>query len=294
MGRKEDMVQWAEGIAADDSHGYSQAYRWEWQGDDFDCSSLMYSAAYHAGYDVPLAGYTGTMVNDFTAAGFILLEYGSVPTERGDVLLVHNSYRQHTEMSVGGGMTVGAHSSETGGIYGQMGDQTGEEISVGPDYGIWEWILRPPEDRKPEQVPGEPVNDMGFKYQAHVEDLGWCDPVRDGQVAGTVSFAKRMEAIEIIDVPEGLEIDLKAQVENIGWQDYGVARRGKSVVMGTTGQALRLEAFKCDVLSNTTGKDLEYRAHQQDYGWLGWTPAGFMIGCDGQARRLEAVQFRMV
>lgn len=144
MGRKEAMVQLAIGVAEDDSHGYSQASRWPWQGSDFDCSSLMYWSAHEAGYDVPLSGYTGTMLADFTNAGFTPHRYGSVELERSDVLLAHNDGRQHTEMYVGDGKTVGAHSSETGGIYGQPGDQTGNEISVAPIWGDWDWVLRPP------------------------------------------------------------------------------------------------------------------------------------------------------
>jgi hypothetical protein len=104
----------------------------------------MYWSAHEAGYDVPLSGYTGTMLADFTNAGFTAHRYGSVDLERGDILLAHNDNRQHTEMYIGDGQTVGAHSSETGGIYGQPGDQTGNEISIAPLWGDWDYVLRPP------------------------------------------------------------------------------------------------------------------------------------------------------
>ena len=69
MGSVSKMVSFVKEWCADDSHGYSQNNRW---GPDCDCSSLMYMAAAHAGYDVPTSGtrYTRTMVRDFTAAGF--------------------------------------------------------------------------------------------------------------------------------------------------------------------------------------------------------------------------------
>jgi hypothetical protein len=49
--------------------------------------------------------------------------------QAGDILL---NPATHTEMYIGGGYTVGAHSSETGGKTGKTGDQSGNEISVQP------------------------------------------------------------------------------------------------------------------------------------------------------------------
>ena len=48
-------------------------------------------------------------------------------------------------MYIGNGQCVGAHSSETGGVYGQPGDQTGNEISIMAMWGSWDYVLRPPE-----------------------------------------------------------------------------------------------------------------------------------------------------
>ena len=149
VSRKEKMVREAEAIAADDSRGYSQMYRWPSQGSDLDCASMMYVCAHDAGYNVTLGPqgvhYTGTMLADFTKAGFTALPFSSVGLKnlkRGDILL---NVANHTEMCIGNGKFVGAHSSETGGIYGKMGDQTGREISVCDAYNYpWDYVLRPP------------------------------------------------------------------------------------------------------------------------------------------------------
>lgn len=153
MGSIAKMVDTAIVIAKDDSHGYSQYRRWPSEGTDFDCSSLMYYCAHEAGYNVPLSGYTGTMLADFKAAGFTALKFSGVKLaglKRGDILL-HE--RNHTEMCIGGGQFVGAHGSETGGIDGLPGDQTGDEISICnmyvPSYG-WDYVLRPPADSEKE------------------------------------------------------------------------------------------------------------------------------------------------
>lgn len=131
-------VQWAINIANDNRHGYSQAVRW---GPDYDCSSLVVAALKNTGFQVGDAVYTGNMRSELTKYGFRwYTDFSNL--KRGDILLVHNNSRQHTEIYLGEGRTVGAHIAETGGIYGVAGDQTGNEISIGPYYSIWEGYLR--------------------------------------------------------------------------------------------------------------------------------------------------------
>lgn len=147
VGSIEKMVEHAVYIANNDWYGYSWADRWD---HDRDCSSLMYDSADAAGYSVgrgpDKTRYTGTMIDDFTAAGFTKYGFGSVVLKRGDILLRDPwGSGGHTEMYIGGNQLVGAHSSETGGVYGQPGDQTGNEISIGPMWGSWDYVLRPPE-----------------------------------------------------------------------------------------------------------------------------------------------------
>ena len=158
----EKMVEHAIAIANDDSHGYSQADRWNI---DRDCSSLMYESGYVGGYNLNRYDprYTGTMIRDFSAVGFEVIPFANVGLgglKRGDILL-NVSY--HTEMCIGGGKFVGAHSSENGGIYGQPGDQTGREISIVPayDYDPWNYVLRPPADEAKEEDLKPVYNDGG-------------------------------------------------------------------------------------------------------------------------------------
>lgn len=139
----EDAVKWAIAIANDNSHGYDQGNRW---GPDYDCSSLVYEAFRVGGGFTGLpthSGYTGTMINDFTAIGFTWYPgLGNEPSQlyRGDILLNPSS---HTEIYIGGGQNVGAHCNEWGGITGgQTGDQTGNEISVDWYYTGWTGVLR--------------------------------------------------------------------------------------------------------------------------------------------------------
>lgn len=139
----EDAIQWALAIAHDNSHGYDQGSRW---GPDYDCSSLVYEAfRVGGGFNLPVnSGYTGTMVADFTAAGFAWLPgvgNSAADLQRGDILL---NVQSHVEIYLGEGMCVGAHVNEFGGITGgQTGDQTGNEISEGGYYSFpWDGVLR--------------------------------------------------------------------------------------------------------------------------------------------------------
>ena len=139
----EAAVKWAIAIASDNSHGYDQGNRW---GPDYDCSSLVYEAfRVGGGFNLPVhSGYTGSMVNDFTKIGFKWLpNLGNTQSGllRGDILL---NTRSHTEIYIGSGMNVGAHSNEFGGITGgKPGDQSGREISQGQYYSFpWNGVLR--------------------------------------------------------------------------------------------------------------------------------------------------------
>ena len=131
-------VDWAEEIAADDIHGYSQESRW---GDpNYDCSSFIISAFEEAGISVRDAGatYTGNMKETFIESGFEWIP--GTPNvddlQPGDVLL---RVGYHTEMYVGDGKMIGAHSNTDG----HDGDSSGGEISV-TDYKDkkWDGVLR--------------------------------------------------------------------------------------------------------------------------------------------------------
>lgn len=134
----DQIASWAEKIAADDSHGYSQKNR---EGNpDYDCSSLVYYAVREGAgiqlkYDFPFA--TGTSIDQsdgeggiLQAAGFTKYSWDGKDTsvlKRGDIVWKNG----HTEIYSGNGKFTGAHHDENGGIDGaQSGDQTGDEIST--------------------------------------------------------------------------------------------------------------------------------------------------------------------
>ena len=155
---------------------------------------------------------------------------------------------------------------------------------------------------KPKQVPGNPVNNAGLQYRAHVQSIGWCDPVRDGQTAGTTGYGLRLEAIKITP-PDGLELEVKAHIQNIGWKTYKGIKKGTSSgtgssandpIIGTVGESKRLEDLIINVTKNTTGKTLKYRVHRQSVGWGPWMNSGEACGSVGMSNRIEAIQMKLI
>ena len=120
-------VDWAVSVAKDDKHGYSQPNR---GGDpDYDCSSFVWAALRHAGFDVGSSPFnTDGMDSVLKAAGFERSDFRDVASlQAGDVVWADG----HTEIYMGDGEFVGAHWDERHGIEGRTpGDQTGDEIGV--------------------------------------------------------------------------------------------------------------------------------------------------------------------
>ena len=141
MSPTESATEWMERLAADNSHGYSQANRW---GPDYDCSSAVIQAWEQAGVPVKTNGatYTGNMRNIFLRSRFkdvtpgINLATGA-GLKRGDVLLNNVN---HTAMYVGSGRVV--HARGTDG-HPEPGDQTGNEIREQSYWNYpWDCVLR--------------------------------------------------------------------------------------------------------------------------------------------------------
>ena len=129
-----DYLQWAIDIANDDSHGYSQCAR---TGPDYDCSSLVYYSLLNSGYSESQLGgsypfWTGNMDGILTGIGFERHNYNASELQPGDILLVHNSNRQHTGIYAGDGKVVQ-------GYCGTTGDQSGTEIWVTDNTGT-DWL----------------------------------------------------------------------------------------------------------------------------------------------------------
>lgn len=125
MPKIETAVAWAEQIAADDRHGYSQSHR---NGPDYDCSSMIGTALSKAGFAVSKDSTTRNLESQLIKCGFKKCQ---APWKRGDI---HLAAGHHVTMSTDASNIVHASQSENGGIDGETGDQTGREICVRSYY----------------------------------------------------------------------------------------------------------------------------------------------------------------
>jgi uncharacterized protein YjdB len=122
-------------------------------------------------------------------------------------------------------------------------------------------------------------------YRAHVQNIGWQNWVCNGDIAGTVGQALRLEALQIRQWGAG-GFCAQAHVEGLGWQNARCGNDGGVVTVGTTGHSLRMEALSLSANSTVVCAN----AHVQNIGWQGVRCGrSLVVGTTGQALRMEAV-----
>lgn len=155
-------------------------------------------------------------------------------------------------------------------------------------------------------LPDELKSTYSLEYRVYVQGQGWLDWTKDGASAGSQGYALRMEAIQFRlvakdtpDVPStGSSAFLQpvftatSHVQNIGWQTVKSDPKSYSVTLGTTGRALRLEAFTLSVAGLGNG-GVSYSAHVQNIGWQNAVSNGATIGTTGRCLRIEAVKLSL-
>lgn len=142
-------------------------------------------------------------------------------------------------------------------------------------------------------VKGDEEVGTTVKYQVHVQDNGWLDPVENGEIAGTVGESKRMEAIKValVNKSNSGNIEYRTHVQNEGWMSW--VKGGK--LSGTSGKSLRMEAIQLKLTGDLAKEyDIYYRVHAQNFGWLDWAKNGQTAGTSGYGYRLEAIEIRLV
>ena len=142
-------------------------------------------------------------------------------------------------------------------------------------------------EEKPDE---EPEKEPSICYTTHIQDIGWQNQVKDGEIAGTEGQAKRLEAIKItLKDLKDVKIKYQTHVQDIGWQDW----KYDGILAGTEGESKRLEAIKIE-LEESDKYSIMYRVHIQDIGWQDWRYDGEKAGTEGQSKRLEAIQIKIV
>ena len=130
---------------------------------------------------------------------------------------------------------------------------------------------------------------------AHVQNIGWMNPVGSGKTAGTTGRGLNLEALKIsleVDGASSQEqvanaISVEAHVSNVGWQ----AAVGNGGTAGTTGRSRAVEALRVRLSADLSARyTVWYRVHSAEFGWLGWACDGADAGSAGYGRAVQAVQ----
>ena len=138
------------------------------------------------------------------------------------------------------------------------------------------------------------IDESLISYKSHVQDEGWQNYVKDGEISGTTGKSRRVEAIQIAlgnspELSEGASVKYQVHVQDYGWMGW----KNNGEVAGTEGKAKRVEAIQIK-LEGLKGYSVIYRTHVQDIGWTGWVTNGEISGTEGKAKRIEAIQIKIV
>lgn len=134
----------------------------------------------------------------------------------------------------------------------------------------------------------KPTGSYNIAYKSHVQDVGWQNWIKDGEVSGTTGKNKGVEALNIY-VSDGLQVRYQAHVQNIGWQNW--VNAGNNA--GTEGKALSMEAVKIELVNPPKGAHVEYQVHVQNVGWMNWTKDGQIAGTTGKGLRIEGIRIKI-
>lgn len=144
-------------------------------------------------------------------------------------------------------------------------------------------------------------------YRSHVQTYGWESSWRkNNEMSGTVGQSKRLEAVQIKltgELRKRYNVYYRVHVQTYGWLDW--AKNGS--VAGTTGYSKRIEAIEITLVDKgnsapgaegfshiDSGIGVSYTTHVQTYGWQGAQTNGFTAGTEGQSKRLECVQIKLL
>ena len=134
-----------------------------------------------------------------------------------------------------------------------------------------------------------------ISVSAHVQNIGWMNPVGSGKIAGTTGKGLNLEALKIsleVDGASSQEqvanaISVEAHVSNVGWQ----AAVGNGGTAGTAGRSRAVEALRVRLSADLSARyTVWYRVHSAEFGWLGWACDGADAGSAGYGRAVQAVQ----
>lgn len=128
-------------------------------------------------------------------------------------------------------------------------------------------------------------NQNGENEESSDEDASSQDEV------GNSEDGEKDDPADIEAEDQKASVSVLTHVQRQGWANDWVTDGNAA---GTTGQRLRLEAFRLRVDNQgETSGSIQYRSHVQREGWQGWATGDAVSGSIGKARRVEAIQIKL-
>ena len=137
---------------------------------------------------------------------------------------------------------------------------------------------------------------LTVQYSTYVAGNGWQSVSADGSQNGTTGQALAVEAFRAqvanLDYDCNGDIEYEAYMQSYGWQD---AVKENYAEAGIAGGGKRLEAIRMRLTGTLKDRyDVYYRVYVQTYGWLDWAKDWQSAGTFDYAKRVEAIQVKLV
>ena len=144
-------------------------------------------------------------------------------------------------------------------------------------------------------------------YSTHIQDIGWQEEKKNGEISGTTGQNKNIECIKVHTeytyddwIPD-IRIEYEVLASNGRYYPSGGTQVGSGIVAidgeeaGTTGRNIPLTEMWIAIKDISTGKDSKYfdiwyRGHVSDIGWKNWTNNGKPLGNFERSHYIQAFQ----
>ena len=142
----------------------------------------------------------------------------------------------------------------------------------------------------------------GLEYSTHIQNIGWQDYKKDGEVSGVEGQNLRIEAIKIKltgDILNEYDLYYRAHVANVGWLGWTTSDQEA----GTSGFYRQMEAIEIKLVKKREaapdtsqdaylekGVNIKYSTHVSYIGWQDYVQDGMTAGTEGQALGIEAMK----
>lgn len=148
-------------------------------------------------------------------------------------------------------------------------------------------------------------NDVGIRFDAHIQDVGWSGWVYDGSNAGNTGKARHLEAIKLEltgKFASNFDVFYRVYSDAIGWS--GWTKNGSAA--GSQGFGKKIQSIQVRIawkgdnpvkvskaFYDIKNMYIQYRSHIEYSGWLPTVNNGALSGSQGLGRRMEAFRIFM-